>query len=260
MNPTSDLIPLLKKLRLSGVLQSIGLRTRQAVDDNLSHDEFLYRLLSDEVERREAKQLEQRLRRASFDHHASLEDFDFAFNPAIPKAKVIDLATCNFIERHENVLLVGKTGVGKSHIAQALGHRACRAGYSVLCTSTHDMLIQLRASRADGTYDRKLARYASPDLLIVDDVGLRPLAHDEPIDLYEIIRQRYERASTIMTSNRDLNEWHPLFADQLLASAAMDRLLHHAHVLQIEGDSYRNPPPSKSRRNGGTRSTETTAA
>ncbi|RMF53165.1 MAG: transposase, partial [Bacteroidetes bacterium] len=121
MNPTDELIPLLKKLRLSGVLQSLDLRTRQAADDNLSHGEFLYRLLSDEVERRDAKQLEQRLRRANFEHRASLEDFDFSFNPNIPKAKVVDLATCGFIERKENVLLAGKTGVGKSHIAQALG-------------------------------------------------------------------------------------------------------------------------------------------
>jgi DNA replication protein DnaC len=258
MSPTDELIPLLKKLRLSGVLQSLDLRTRQAVEDNLSHGEFLYRLLSDEVERRDAKQLEQRLRRASFEHRASLEDFDFSFNPNIPKSKVIDLATCAFIERKENVLLAGKTGVGKSHIAQALGHRACRAGYTVLYTSAHDMLTGLRAARADASYDRKLARYASPDLLIIDDLGLRPLVHDEPIDLYEIIRQRYERTSTVLTSNRDIDEWQPLFGDALLASAAMDRLLHHAHVLVIEGDSYRNPPPRR-RRNAASATSAATA-
>ena len=146
------------------------------------------------------------------------------------------------------MLLVGPTGVGKSHIAKALGERACRAGYSTVYTKAHAMLLDLRAARADRTYDKKLLRYTAPDLLIVDDLGLRPLDGDEPIDLYEIIRARYERGAVIMTSNRALEEWYPLFKDDLMASAAMDRLLHHAHVLTLEGDSYRNPP--KGRRRG----------
>jgi len=245
MSSIDELPTMLKKLRMSGVLQTLELRIRQAVDDDLSHGEFLYRLLCDEVQRRDGKQLELRVRRASFEHSRTLEDFDFHFNPHVPKAKVIDLATCAFIERAENVLLVGQTGVGKSHIAQAIGHRACRAGHQVLYVSAHDMLTQLRASRADGTLDRRMLRFTTPDLLIVDDLGLRPLVHDEPIDLYEIIRQRYERHSTILTSNRAVEEWPALFGDALLASAAMDRLLHHAHVIEMEGDTYRNPPPSK---------------
>jgi DNA replication protein DnaC len=247
---TDDLVPLLKKLRLSGVLQTLDLRTKQAVDDDLAHTEFLYRLLQDEAERRDAKQLDQRLRRASFEHGKTIEDFDFHFNPQIPKAKVLELATCAFVDKHENVLLVGQAGVGKSHLAQALGHRACRAGHSVLNVSAHALLIQLRASRADGSYERRLLRFTTPDVLILDDVGLRPLTGDEPIDLYEIIRSRYERATTIFTSNRDVEEWTPLFGDALLASAAMDRLLHNAHVIVIEGDSYRNPPPARRSKNG----------
>lgn len=248
MSANDDLIPLLKKLRMSGVLQSLELRTRQAVDDNVAHGEFLYRLLSDEVERRDGKQLDQRLRRASFESDKTLEDFDFLFNPAIPKSKIIDLATCNFVERRENVLLIGPTGTGKSHIAQALGHRACRAGHAVLYVAAQDLLKQLRAARADGSYDRRLLRFTSPDLLVIDDLGLRPLAGDEAIDLYEIIRQRYEHASTILTSNRALDELPALFGDALLASAAMDRLLHGAHVLILDGDSFRNPPPDRGRR------------
>jgi DNA replication protein DnaC len=242
MHPTDELIPVLKKLRLSGVLQSLELRTKQATDDDLSHSEFLLRLLADEVERRDAKQLDMRLRRASFEHAKSLEDFDFSFNPEIPKAKIIDLATCGFVGKRENVFLIGPSGVGKSHIAQALGHRACVAGHSVLHISAHKMLIQLRAARADDTLDRKMLRFTNPDLLIVDDLGLRALTGNEPLDLYDIIRARYERGSTIITSNRALAEWTPLFKDDLLASAAMDRLLHHSHVIEMLGDSYRNPP------------------
>lgn len=239
MSPTDELVPVLKKLRLSGVLHSLDIRLRQAVDGELGHVEFLLRLLTDEVERREAKQLQLRLSRASFEHARSIEDFDFRFNPKLPKAKILDLCTCTFLATHTNVLLVGPAGVGKSHVAQAIGHRACMAGHRTLYIPAHRMLTSLRASRADGTWDRQLARYTAPDLLIIDDLGLRPLTGDEPMDLYEVIRQRYERGSIIITSNRDVTEWYPLFGDDLLASAAMDRLLHHSHVVTLEGRSYR---------------------
>jgi len=240
-----ELVPILKKLRLSGVLQTLDLRTKEAVDESLGHTEFLFRLCSDEVQRRESKQLDLRMRRASFESAKRIEDFEWSFNPKIPKAKIVDLATCHFIDKKQNGILIGPTGTGKSHLAQAIGERACRAGHSVCYASAHRMLSQLRAARADQSYDKRMLRFTAPDLLILDDLGLRPLEGDEPIDLYEIIRARYERGSMIVTSNRALEEWYPLFLDDLMASAAMDRLLHHAEVVVIEGHSYRNPPGAR---------------
>jgi len=247
MGLTDELIPVLKKLRLSGVLQTIDLRTEEAIDAELGYNEFLYRLLQDEVERRDAKQLQLRLRRANFEHEKTVADFDFSFNDKLPKAKIIDLATCAFLRRRENVLLLGPAGVGKSHLAQAIGHRACQAGFKVIYTTAHSIMKQLRAARGDGSYDRRLLRFTAPDLLVIDDLGLRPLSGDQPTDLYEIIRQRYERGSIIITSNRDAPELASLFGDPLLASAAMDRLMHHAHVLVLEGESYRNPNHGRTR-------------
>jgi DNA replication protein DnaC len=257
MGIIDELVPLLKKLRLSGVLQSLELRMSQAVEEQLSYQEFLVRLLTDEVERRDAKHLEQRVRRANFEAFKTVEDFDFHFNPEIPKAKVIDLATCAFVDRRENILLVGKTGTGKSHIAQALGHRACRAGHQVLFMSAPEMFKQLRAGRGDGSYDRRLARFSTVDVLVLDDLGLKPLTPDEATDLYEVVRLRYQRGALVLTSNRDPDELGGLFGDPLLASAAMDRLLHDAHVLVFDGDSYRNPPPGR-RAKGATRKKEAT--
>jgi len=168
MQLTHHLVPQLKQLRLSGILETLELRNRQAVEEKLSFIDFLQRLLEDEVERRSQKQLALRLRRASFDLEKSLEGFDFSFNPAIHRQQIFDLAAGHFIARHENVLIQGPAGVGKSHLAQALGHAACRRGYDVLFTSTSRLLAHLHGGRADGTYERRLAGYLRPDLLIVD--------------------------------------------------------------------------------------------
>lgn len=239
MTGTEQLVSTLKKLRLSGVLETLELRARQATDDGLSHSEFLFRLLCDEVERRDAQKLSGRLRRANFEAHKTLEELDWRFNPKLPKEKLLELGTCQFVARREVVLLCGPSGTGKSHVAQALGHRACRAGHSVLYTTAHQLFSTLRAARADGSYEAKLLRYASCELLILDDLGLRALAAEEAMDLYELIRQRYERGAMLLTSNRAVSEWGTLFGDALLASAAMDRLLHHAHVVVMDGPSYR---------------------
>jgi DNA replication protein DnaC len=241
MATLDDLVPVLKKLRLSGVMKTLDLRKRQALEDDVPIEEFLYRLLEDEVERRDAKQTEVRMRRANFEGTKRLEDFDFTFNPKIPKQRIVELAACHFIEKRSNVLLIGPTGVGKSHLAQAIGERACRSGSTVLYTSAQRLFAQLRGSRADQSYEKKLLRFTTPDVLVIDDLGLRPLEREEPLDLYEVIRARYETGSMVITSNRAIEEWYGLFPDDLMASAAMDRLMHHAEVVVLEGQSYRNP-------------------
>lgn len=246
MSAHDDLVPILKRLRLSGVLDTLELRAEQAVDDKLSYVDFVYRLLCDEVERRDANKLTRMLHKADFEAHKTLKDFDFTFNPTIPRERIIELGVCSFVERAENVLLVGPAGTGKSHIAQALGHRACRAGHSTRYIAAHQLLSELRAARADRSWEKQLYKLCSVDLLIIDDLGLRPLAQDEPVDLYELIRRRYEQGSVMITSNRAIDEWYAMFGDALLASSAMDRLLHHCHTITLDGHSYRNPP-SKAR-------------
>ncbi len=239
MELTHQLTPMLRTLRLSGILTTLEVRNRQAIEGRSSFVEFLTLLLQDEVERRAQTALRLRLRRAAFDATKTLEAFDFGFNPKLNKAQVFDLATCQFVDRHENVLIYGPTGTGKSHLCQALAHEACRRGHEVLFVSAGKMLAHLAGGRADGTTAQRLAKYLRPDVLLVDDFGLKPLRAPGPEDLYDIIHERYERGSIVLTSNRDRAEWPDLFGEPLLASAALDRLTHRAHFLEVTGASYR---------------------
>jgi DNA replication protein DnaC len=231
--------PHLKRLRLSGVLETLDARHQQAIDGQWSYVEFLARLLEDEVARRAQKQLALRLRRATINTSKTLDAFDFNFNPTISRQKVLDLAAGEYIRQHHNLLICGPTGVGKSHLAQSLAHEACVQGFTVMFIQTHKMLQHINGGRADGTRDRRLQAYLRPDLLVLDDFGLRPLQPPGPEDLYDVIDARYEQGSILITSNRAPSEWSDLFVDPLLASAGLDRLLHHAEVLVITGPSYR---------------------
>lgn len=239
MSTFAELTPQLKRLRLSGILDTLEVRNGQAITEKWSYIEFLGRLMTDEVERRAAKQLALRLRRGQVDMTKTLETFDFDFNPTTNRRQVFDLATCEFIRQRRNCLVVGQTGVGKTHLAQALSHEAARKGFDVLFTSAHRMLLHLQAARGDGSYDRRLATYLKPDLVVIDDFGLRPLPPTGPGDLYEVIDGRYEKRSLILTSNRAPDEWTEMLGDPLLANAALDRLLDRAHVVTITGRSYR---------------------
>jgi DNA replication protein DnaC len=237
------LTPYLKQLRLSGILETLQVRNQQALAEQWTYLDFLTRLLQDEVERRGQKQLSLRVRRGGIAPAKTLESFDFAFNPSISRAQLYDLATCAFIHEHRNVLICGQTGVGKSHLGHALAHEAARKGFDILFTSAQQMLLHINAGRADGSYERRLAGYTKPHLLVIDDFGLKPLPPSGPADLYDVIDARYEKASIVLTSNRAPSEWPELFGDPLLASAGLDRLAHRAIVLLISGRSYRLAHP-----------------
>jgi DNA replication protein DnaC len=239
MELNHQLTPYLTKLRLSGILQTLEARSRQAIDGQWSYSEFLSRLLEDEVERRAQKQLTQRLRRSTANSTKTLETFDFAFNPALNRQQILQLASCDFIRQHRNVLLCGPTGTGKTHLAQALVHEACRQGFDALFTSVAKLLQHINGGRADGSVERRLQAALRPDLLVLDDFGLKPLQPPGPSDLYDIIDGRYERGSIILTSNRAPAEWPDVFLDPLLASAGLDRLGDQAEVLMLTGASYR---------------------
>ena len=239
MNPMPEITPMLKELRLSGVMDSLETRNRQAIEEKLAYTDFLALILQDEVARRAQKKLALALRRANFRNHKTLEQFDFGFNPSINRSLITDLATCQFIHEKVSVFIVGPCGTGKSHIGQALGHCAIRNGYDVLFTTQSKMLGKLHAARATNTYERQFNQLTKVRLLIIDDFGLKPLRSPQDEDLHDIVSERYERHSTIVTSNRTVEEWIPHFDDPMLAQSALDRLAHNAHQVVIEGESYR---------------------
>jgi len=257
MTDMPQLIPWLKRLRLSGFLDSLDLRNRQAIDQKLTYVEFLGLLAQDEVARRDSKGLSLRLRRGSIRTDKSLENFDFSANPSLNRHQIFDLAACQFIEDRDNVLMCGPTGVGKSHLAMGIGHEACRRGYDVLSGSMTRILDSLKAARGDGTYDRRMANLLRVDLLILDDFGLKPLRPPADEDFHDLVSERYERGSILLTSNLDFSEWGTVFPNRLLGCATVDRLRHNAHRVVIEGDSFRSPrPPSTTSKRGSTKGSE----
>ena len=230
----------LRQLRLGGIAAVLETRLHQAQAEPMAPIDFLACLVGDELTRRADRLLERRRKEAGFrDASRTLDNFDFTFNPKMNRSLIFDLATGAFIARREDALFLGPGGSGKSHFAQAIGHAAILQGYRVLYRETHILLDELAESVIDGTRKQYMEAISTVPLLIIDDFGMRKLPQTAAEDLLEIIMRRYERASTLLTSNRPVEDWGKLLADVAAVSAMLDRLLHHGHVLKCGPRSWR---------------------
>lgn len=229
----------MKELRLSGMSATLEVRLQEAAANRLGHDQFLELILQDELAVRKERRIARRIRKASFVNLKTLDEFDWNFNPSMERQRIFELATCKFVREHRDILFVGPPGVGKTHLAQGIGYQAIKMGFEVLYRSIFNLVRDFLRDEVLAVRDRVLDKYLKPDLLIIDDMGLKQLPKNSGEYLFEVIMRRYETRSTIMTSNRPIEEWGKLIGDVPAASAILDRFLHHAEMVPIKGRSYR---------------------
>ena len=235
----STLVKDLRNLKLSGIAKTLEVRNEQAIKEKLSYMEFLELLIEDELANRKDNSYKKRFQKAHFPFTKTLEEYDFNFQPTLNRQEIYNLATCEFIRKKENVVFIGPPGTGKTHLSISIGIKALQQGYKVIFTTVSDMMSALFESKADNSYAQKLKYYLSSDLLILDELGFRKLNEQIVDQFYEIISQRYEKGSLIITSNKTFDEWGNIFWDSILASAILDRIVHHCHLVLIKGESYR---------------------
>jgi len=230
----------MRKIGLSRIPSVLDNYLKDATEHTPSYLEFLDNLFREEVDAQEERVFNTKIQRAHFPYIKRIEDFDFSFQASLNKTKILNLASLSFVENKENVIFLGPPGVGKTHLAIGLGLKACMKGYNVLFTTCHDLMSQLVASLADNSTDRKIRRLSRYyHLLILDELGYLPLTKEQTSLFFQIVSKRYERCSLILTSNKPFNAWGELLVDSVVASAILDRLLHHATVISISGESYR---------------------
>lgn len=230
----------LRQLRLSGMAGTLDVRLIHAQSENLAHLDFLSTLVNDELVKRQDRLIERRIKQAGFrDRGKTLDNFDFTFNPKMDRKLIFELATGRFVEHREDGLFLGPPGTGKSHLAQAVGHAVIQQNHRVLYREAHVLLEELADATLGGVRKDYLKTVGSVPLLIIDDLGMRKLPHTAAEDLLEVVMRRYERASTILTSNRPVDDWGKLLGDNAAVSALLDRLLHHVHVLKCGPKSWR---------------------
>lgn len=229
----------LRNFKLSGIYNALEERIAFANEKSLSYADFLGLLLEDESNNRRDNSYKKRYSKAKLPAHKKIEDFDFTFQPSIDKRIINDAVTCQFVREKKNIIFIGNPGAGKTHLSIAIGIKALQKGHKVLFTTTAHMLHDLHISKADNSYHKKIDFYLAPDLLIIDELGFKKVPNHSADDFFEIISRRYEHGSIIITTNKSFEQWGDIFADNILASAILDRIIHYSEVIKINGPSFR---------------------